>query len=241
MAFKFNWINDFRFNVQRGVSAKYDIRNPEGQNESIGTTAETIWTPGDDYPFQDTAAAITVVSTSNDDAIAGTGLQKLELKMLDTDGIEQAVIVDMNGTTPVAVPGTFKAVNSCIGIQGGSGKFNVGVITVVHNATDTVAQIEVNKGKALQAVYTVPSDKKAFAFAGYFTSANMDNSIIQVLTREPGSIWVASRIQYVNQSAAQLVLPFNELSSGSQLQLTGKSLTASVALTAGFSLLLKKN
>ena len=34
-AFKFNWINEFLFNIQRGVSARYKIETPSGFNEQI--------------------------------------------------------------------------------------------------------------------------------------------------------------------------------------------------------------
>ncbi len=242
MAFKFNWINSFIFNVQRGVSAKYDIRNPEGVNESIGTTFETIWTPGDVYPWQSDAEEITVVSDDADDALGDTGAEKLELKMLDASGIEQTIVVDLNGLTPVAVPGTFSAVNSCRVIQAGSGEKNAGVITVTHDASDILAQIEDERGKALQAVYTIPSNKTGFGFGGYYSSAGMDNMTLELYTRSPGSAWTSSRPQRMNETNAQIVAPFNKFISGTQIEIRAKAQMAGAGdVTAGLSILLKNN
>lgn len=242
MAFKFNWINEFIFNIQRGVTSKFEIINIEGQNDSIMTAFETVWTEGGVYPFQDNAESITVVSDDATDTISGIGVQKIELKMLDDLGIEQIIIVDMNGLTPVAIPGIFKAINSCKGIQGGSDKFNNGKITVTHNAVNTLAVIDPQRGKSLQAIYTVPFGKSAFIFAGNYTSAGLDNGFLEAYIMEPGGIWVSTRIQNVHQSAAQLVIPYNKLLAGTQIEIRGKSNGAgAVAIAAGFSINLRKD
>ena len=242
MAFKFNWINNFIFNVQRGVSAKFDIRNPEGLNEQIGTTFETVWTVGDVYPWQDVAEAITVASTDAADTIAGVGAQKIQLLMLDENGIEQIVEVELNGTTDVAVPGTFKAVNSCRVIQAGASGFNAGDIDVTHNVANILARIDINRGKALQAVYTTPSNKTGHGFAGYFSSAGGDNTTLELYSKRPGSAWTSSRPQRINESTAQLVVPYNQFPAGTQIEIRAKSqIGGTVDVTAGFSVLLRNN
>ncbi len=225
MAFKFNWLNDQIFNISRGVSKSYENRTIQGENTAVATTldpAQAVWTPGGEYLFQDTSAALTIKSSDNtDDTIAGAGLQRVQVRWLDDNGIEQLSIIDMNGTTAVAI-GTGKAVNSVVGVQGGVNRKNTGIIQVLHGGAIVLGQMEALRGQALQAVFTVPSNKECFIFGGWYTSNSLDQTHLEFYYRLPGGVWVSSIPQVVFQTASSLGIPqvpFRRLPPGTQFQL----------------------
>ena len=63
----------------RGVETKAQV----GFNDSIGSTLEDIWPPGGLLIYLDNAENMDVSSTSTDDALLGTGAQRVLIKGLD--------------------------------------------------------------------------------------------------------------------------------------------------------------
>lgn len=243
MAFKFNWINTFIFNVQRKVSGRYSIKTIEGVNEAIGLPFETLWSgPVGPYPFKFVAGALTILSSSIEDGIAETGAQVVELDLLDGAGVQTTVQVDMDGTTPVAIPGTYMAVNRVEVIQPGSVGTNIGNISVLYDAGDTLGFMAADRGRAQQAAYTIPIDKEGYVFRVSFTSASGDNGFLEGRIRPPGGAWSSVRPQFLNETVAQLILPFNRIPPGSMLELRGKLVAGggSVALAGDIDLLLRR-
>lgn len=101
-----------------------------GYNAAI-SSQETVWTPGASYARLSSGVAMEVVSSSVNDASAGTGARTVVVKGLNGSYVPFTETVTMNGTTPVALTNT-----SCIAINEfyvattGSGLVNAGNIDV---------------------------------------------------------------------------------------------------------------
>jgi len=136
-----------------------------GNNPDVDTASvpETIWPGGGLYPWMTGATSLEVVSTSVQDAAAGTGIAAIGLTLMNTSYVESSVSVSLNGTTPVAISGTWFRINGGITTTKGSGApatraVNVGDIIIRDAGGGTTrAFIAAGKGISRQAVFTTPA------------------------------------------------------------------------------------
>lgn len=133
-----------------------------GHNAAVSNSAETIWTPGATYAQLTTAVAMEAISSSANDAAAGTGARTIEVDLVDGDYVESTVTVTMNGTNAVAITGTYIAVNGIRVITAGSGLTNAGTIDIrtvsgstVKGRIDTTEQ---SLGRSSDFIYTIPAN-----------------------------------------------------------------------------------
>jgi len=143
--------------------------NGFGQNPDIdGAGNEDIWGGGNFYPgFPDTVGeTVSVVSTSANDTIAGTGAKVVRVYGLDANGDMQEEDFNLNGVTPVVGVKIFTRSHRSVVLQSGSNNmaFNLGDITVRHTVTAAnifnIITIGLNESRA--AVYTVPKGFTAY-------------------------------------------------------------------------------
>lgn len=144
-----------------------------GNNPSIDTATqpEDVW-PGAELGVlngidhrliprpQNVAAAMEIVSSSASDAAAGAGARTVIIGYLDAAYAAQTVTLTMNGTTPVALPGTVMRVNSLrVATSGTFGGNNVGNISVrlAGGLGATFAYLRAGIGLARSSLYTVPA------------------------------------------------------------------------------------
>jgi hypothetical protein len=102
----------------------------------------------------------------------------------------------LNGLTPVAVPGEWLRVNNMVMVTVGSGEFNAGnvVLRVVVGGA-VLAHMPVGKGRAQQAVYTVPAEKELYSV---FTKVRIVRAApaaqvaeMELRARTAGGGWIA--------------------------------------------------
>lgn len=161
-------------------------RQLRGRNAAIDTTAETIWTPGGAYVRLTSAVAMEVVSGSANDAAAGTGARTVELLMVDGNYAESRVVVTLNGTTPVAISGTYLACNRARVLTVGSGGVNAGVIDVrtvsgsaVKRRIDSGAS---SSGRDADFIFAVPAGYDALLRDIYITASGGTGTLRFYLT-----------------------------------------------------------
>lgn len=133
-----------------------------GRNAAISNSAETIWAAGGTYAQLSTAAALEAVSSSANDASAGTGARTITVELIDGNYAKSTVTVTLNGTTPVAITGTFISVNSVRVATAGSGGTNAGTIDIRTVSGSTVKSsistgATLGLGQAADFIYTVPA------------------------------------------------------------------------------------
>lgn len=124
----------------------------------IGTLPEDLWTGGGAYPWMTAATSLEVVSSSANDAAAGTGARTIVITGLDVNYIQVTQTVTLNGLTPVAIPSQLFRVNSALISSAGSGKVNAGDVTIRDvGAGATRAIVPAGYGITRQSIYTVPA------------------------------------------------------------------------------------
>jgi len=138
-----------------------------GRSNDIDNAICDLWEgPTCTYVFPATAQQMQLVSTSANDTLAGTGVQKVILHYLDNAYAVKTEIVSLNGTTPVNTVATnILRINNFHSYQVGSGGVAAGAITLKNTgATVTYSLINTGLNASRQAIYTVPA-----GVTGYIT------------------------------------------------------------------------
>lgn len=152
-----DYTRDFLLDIGFGAIAGYSVVNVLGHNADIDA-AEDIWPGGGDYPWMTGATSLEVVSTSANDAAAGTGARTIYVTLLDANYVQSSVTVTMNGITPVAIAGTWFRINGAFVLSGGSGGVNAGDISIRNAGGGTTrCLVTAGDGIAKQSQYTVPA------------------------------------------------------------------------------------
>ncbi len=131
------------------------------------TVPEDVWPSGGVYPWIPSARALRVRSSSPEDSPTGTGVASISFQPLDASYAEASptnpsVTAALNGTTPVAVAGTWLRINDGVIASKGSNApafaTNVGDIFIEDaDAPNTVRTIiPAGTGFARQSQFTVP-------------------------------------------------------------------------------------
>lgn len=138
----------------------------QGINEDVDAGTEDITELGATYTGQpvlptQAAEALNIVSSSANDAAAGTGQRTIRIEGLSADGAYTEETVTLNGTTPVITSSTWVRVLRVFGLTAGSGAVNAGAITVKHNVTtaNVFAVVKAGRAQALLAAVTVPTGR----------------------------------------------------------------------------------
>lgn len=152
-----------------------------GRNVNVDTGAERL--VGDDgvtvanYQQAAVATAPVIVSSSVDDAAAGTGARTVRILGLAADWEIQSETITLNGTTEVPLTLDWIRVYRIEVIGVGSGGVNAGVIDVKHaTGGNVMARVSAGNGQTLMAIFTVPFDHTAVL---QHISASLDDSIAQ--------------------------------------------------------------
>jgi hypothetical protein len=157
----------------------------QGRNAAISTSAETIWQPGATYAQLTTAAAHEVVSSSANDAAAGTGARTVVIEGLIAGYVEASETVTLNGTTAVATVNSYIAINAMRVATAGSGNVNAGTIdcrTVSGSVVKRRIGTDVGSTQDASFIYTVPAGKVA-VLKSVFWSATGATGEVSVFIR----------------------------------------------------------
>lgn len=173
------------------------VVNKFGRNPDVDTTSdpEDVWGGGGLYVFMTGPTSLEALSSdANDDKDAGTGARSININGLDGDtGLEKDVVVEIDGVTPVAIPGTWRAINRAYVVTVGSAGSNLGVLTIrAQGAGQTYATIQIDEGQTAAAIYTVPADKKGKLFRHWATfdkGAVSGSATLHVMVRYNGEAW----------------------------------------------------
>lgn len=144
------------YNAFRGV-VPITILN---QKSDVTSTEKTLWRcPQNRYVRQETAAVVSVVSTSAQDTnLTGTGIWTMKISGLDGDYAFQQEVVEMNGLTPVLTTKSYIAINELNPETAGTAKTAIGNISceIGGNILSSVCA-ETVSNISRQIVFTVPA------------------------------------------------------------------------------------
>lgn len=172
--------------MAEGNIANHTPWSKGGYNGALSATEETLWSVGGDYVFPTVAMQMEVVSSSANDAAAGTGARTVKIYYLDSSFVEKTEIVTLNGVTPVATTATdIYRINYFRVQTTGTGLANAGDIDIRHlSDTPIYSRIATGINRAFNCVYTVPADKCLYIYNLLFSSgSNVANRPIRFITK----------------------------------------------------------
>lgn len=146
-----------------------------GDSDLINSSEfRTVWGLDTAYDTIMTPITMSIVSDNAADTAAGTGAQSVQVQYLDSSFIRKIAILEMNGTTPVAMPEDLIGVNDMRLLAAGNTGTNAGSITLENGSIG--AFIAPGQSVARQAVQTVPAGKTWIA-QGFFASVNTGDAV----------------------------------------------------------------
>ncbi len=146
--------------IQAGtVEGLYTIHKfGSNSNVDIATAPEALWEGGGVYPYQTGTVSIEGISDSAQDGVAGTGALTITVEGLDENWDRQSETFTTNGTSAVAIAGTWRRIFRAYVVTSGSGSINAGTVDIqIASAGAVLAKIGVGTGQTLMATYTVPA------------------------------------------------------------------------------------
>lgn len=134
-----------------------------GELVTIGpVTNQIIWPDGTYLLPPPAGVQMSLVSTSAQDGVGGTGIRSVDIHYLDNLLAEQTETVILNGLTPVLTVATNIRCVQCLHMNTyGSGKTAAGLITASNGGT-TYAQITVGSVRCTSSVRMVPAGKRLY-------------------------------------------------------------------------------
>ena len=156
-------IKDYLTELFRGKVPNTQSVFVTGNNPNIGTTQADISDFGGTGEFPTEAESVEILSDSTDDESSGTGVRTVLLTSLNDQYVEITTPITMNGTTPVAVPGTHIAYRQITALTVGanSDRSNIGTLTLrVSSGGVTRLQMQPTQGNSFSSLYTVPANKE---------------------------------------------------------------------------------
>lgn len=168
-------VEDRMLSIAEGDVTGHSLMLKFGRNPDIdAAAAEDVWEGGGNYTFDTTAQSLEILSSDADDDgdPAGTGARTVTVIGLDADYLPKTETVTMNGTTAVALSGTWMRVHRCSVTTAGSSEVNEGTLTVrIAGGGATRLVVGIGNGQTLMAVYTIPAGKTGYLYH-YYCSGN---------------------------------------------------------------------
>lgn len=184
----------------------YNLRVAQGQVEGVTatfrsahttqctTTTSTLQSTDSLYVFPVAASLMTLSSTSTLDTAASVLVEGL-----DSNYVEIAEVVALNGQTPVSTTKSYFRVNNLTVIVGGAVGvvyMGTGVVTLGVPANKYMS-IAAGENRSASSVYTVPAGKALYITAGSISSATTGSSkyvIADFFSRVGGIVYETAKI-----------------------------------------------
>ena len=140
------------------------------------TEFSTVWGFSSSYIRPSAEEGFTVVSTSANDTLAGTGARVIAVPFLHDDGNLEVELVVLNGTTPVnSVSTQARRILTPTVVNAGTGEANDGDITLVGTTSGlNLSFMPENVGGAHDAVRAIPLGVEAFVHGAEITVVDVD-------------------------------------------------------------------
>ena len=161
----------YLYAVAEGHIANHEVWSKSGVNLALSASEEDMWSVGDTYVYPAAAQQMEVVSSSTDDAAAGTGARTVTIRYLTAAFAEKSETVTLDGTTPVATTNTdIYRIQSFRIATAGTGGAAAGNIDI-RNLADTpiYSRIAIGEARAKDIVYTVPANKVLYITEATFS------------------------------------------------------------------------
>jgi len=172
-------------------------------------TNQVLWADGEWEAPPSEGCSISIVSTSAEDGVGGTGIRELHIHYLDADLEPQIEITETDGTTDAVMIAANVRFLQCAHLTEtgfGSTKAAVGIITFRNTSTGAVYnQIDPNENRCTSSARMVPKGKRAII-------TGMVGSSISGAASTASSISIASTYFYdIDYTADSILIPFGSV------------------------------
>jgi hypothetical protein len=118
-----------------------------------------------------------IVSSSENDAAAGTGARTVTIHYLDGSYVEKSVTVTLVGTTPVTIATDMFRIQTARVATVGSTGAAVGNLSITNSVGNvTYGYVRATKTRQRQCIWTVPAGGTLFITQAIFSAANMGST-----------------------------------------------------------------
>jgi len=157
--------SDFHTEVALGRRQGMTTWNKFGYNNNVDSASpEVIASFGGTFQYITSGETIDIVSSSVNDDLVGTGVQRIVVTGVDENWDQQVEVVEMDGTTTVTTTTQWIGINRVSIFKAGSGGTNAGTITITATSSGyTMAEMPVGDGSTQQMVFYVPRNHQFLA------------------------------------------------------------------------------
>jgi len=232
---------DFNFEVAAGRVPGVTDETFTAISETIDTTQVTVWGGTGELILPAAAENWTVVSTSANDAVGGTGAQEITLSYLIGGYTIVVEVIQLNGTTPVPVTIDGLRVHRLFVTLTGSSKKNDGDITLC--GTNDLAIIKAGMNKAEDGVFTVPAGSTGYLLTLLNNASKGFDTIIEVFntTGDDGIFLPSLPISaYQSNVPVDIVSPI-EFPEKTDIKIVALSTNPGTKASVGFQMRLIEN
>lgn len=242
-------LTNFFLEVSRGSYPQYSFVSKFGATPEVDEAEfDAVWdVPKSRYPWPTSAQTTTIVSSSANDASAGTGARTVEVQGLDSSYAFTSETATLNGTTAVTLTNSYLRVFRAKVLTAGSTGYNEGDIDIKHSTT-TIARITIQLNQTLMALYTIPLNHTGYLFEWHSEvgakvgsdSDKVGRSYLQA--RSFGSVFQTKDYRYHRSDGAQVSQAYKcplVFSEKTDLIVSVTTPKNDTSFTAGFFLLLE--
>lgn len=245
-------IGSVSVDVPRELGPGWEGVRKFGFNPDTPSGGEVVWDQGvTPYPGFFTAPQDTeIVSASAQDAPGGTGVAQVELTGLNGQWVKTVVPIELNGLTPVPVPGEWLRGYRGFGLGPvGSNLTNVGdIVWRVAGGGTAFAQITASRGQTLMAVYTVEAGVKRAFIASWVCGVSRNQATtaeVELVTRVVGEAQRVRDVVSINtQGSTQVQKPLSPwIEVGAKTDIfvnVSQAGTSNLGINAGFTVYIEK-
>jgi len=254
---------DFFLKVAMGEVSGMSGVNKFGHNLAT-TSGDDVWGGGGVYGFYPTSAVSIDIKSddaADDGSPVGTGARTCIIYGLDENWDEKtSETITLNGTTEVAIAGTWMRIFRLIVLTAGSHGTNAGNLTVQcvgagGGLADNTIGIYVNDddGQTQQSIYCIPNGKQAYFLKGYVGMSDDDKNgevaEFQWMARPNNGTtgaWAVKGEMSVNSLGAghwqyEYGVPSGPIPEKTDIRIKVSRATATLGVVAGFDLILVDN
>ena len=236
----------YLYDIAEGSIANHDSIFKFGENDVVGTSAETLWKEGGlyDWAAVDAAAGQVTVSSSDADDVAttGTGARTVTIYGLNTSGVAASESVNMNGQTAVTSSGSYSRVNRIIVNTTGTTLSNEGIIYVGTGTVTTGkpavvwALASANENQTLMSIWTVPTGKTLYVVSIEVNTDGNKGAQISMFVRPPGEVFQIKYRTHIFSASfyREFAIP-RVFAAGTDIDMRAKSLSTTAGVGATFT------
>lgn len=198
---------NYLISVARGDVSGATPWSSYGSKTTSGADSGILWSNGSYALPPAEGVQISLVSSSANDAAAGTGIRTVRIDYLNASLASATETVTLNGTTPVNTAATnIRFVVAVTMVTYGSGKSAGGNITISNGGT-TYAYIASGGNRCETSVYMVPTGKKLFVTSIHGSASSGSAAakvIIKIVSSYYGGVDYSADSVFITLASAAL-------------------------------------